>query len=118
MIKNNNSKPKVIISNKGLSIKKLGKNIRNRPIIRDININVNRGEIVGLLGPNGASKTTCFYTIMGLYSADWNNYLKWNRYYSLSCLLKSKKWIRLSTQESSIFRGMTVEQNIGQFYKL
>ena len=26
MIKNNNSKPKVIISNKGLSIKKLGKN--------------------------------------------------------------------------------------------
>ena len=68
--KNNNSKPKVIISNKGLSIKKLGKNIRNRPIIRDININVNRGEIVGLLGPNGAGKYTLMKIISTYLTAD------------------------------------------------
>ena len=111
--KNNNSKPKVIISNKGLSIKKLGKNIRNRPIIRDININVNRGEIVGLLGPNGAGKTTCFYTIMGLYSADYGtislNGIDITHY---PVYLRAKSGLGYLPQESSIFRGMTVEQNI------
>ena len=111
--KNNNSKPKVIISNKGLSIKKLGKNIRNRPIIRDININVNRGEIVGLLGPNGAGKTTCFYTRMGLYSADYGtitlNGIDITHY---PVYLRAKSGLGYLPQQSSIFRGMTVEQNI------
>ena len=40
------NRPKVIVSIKGLVIKKLGKNLRNRPIIRNININVKKGEIL------------------------------------------------------------------------
>ena len=62
--------PKIIVSNKGLYVKKLGKIIKNRRILRDISLQVNRGEIAGLLGPNGAGKTSCFYIIMGLLSAD------------------------------------------------
>jgi branched-chain amino acid transport system ATP-binding protein len=32
----------------------------------DVNMEINRGEIVGLIGPNGAGKTTCFNAITGL----------------------------------------------------
>ena len=35
-------KPKIIISNKGLSVKKLGKMFKNRPILRDISIKVKK----------------------------------------------------------------------------
>ncbi len=107
------NKPRIVISNQGLSIKKLGKNIRNRPIIRDININVKKGEIVGLLGPNGAGKTTCFYTIMGLYSADYGTiYLNGINITNYPVYLRAKSGLGYLPQESSIFRGMTVEQNI------
>jgi branched-chain amino acid transport system ATP-binding protein len=36
------------------------------PVLRDLNLEVNEGEIVGLLGANGAGKTTTLRTISGL----------------------------------------------------
>jgi len=110
---NLNTKPKVIVSNDGLQVKKLGKIIKNRRILRDISLKVNKGEIVGLLGPNGAGKTTCFYIIMGLLSADYGSiYLNKNNITDLPVYMRSKNGLGYLPQESSIFRGMTVEQNI------
>lgn len=37
--------------------------------LKDINLDINRGEIFGLLGPNGAGKTTLISTICGIVSA-------------------------------------------------
>ena len=113
MKSNLNKKPKIVISNNGLYLKKLGKIIKNRRILRDISLQVNRGEIVGLLGPNGAGKTTCFYIIMGLLSADYGTiYLNGNNITDLPVYMRSKNGLGYLPQESSIFRGMTVEQNI------
>ena len=113
-MKNNlKPRPKIVISNKGLSIKKLGKIINNRPILRDISLQVNKGEIVGLLGPNGAGKTTCFYIIMGLFDADLGTInLNGKDITNLPVYLRAKSGLGYLPQESSIFRGMTVEQNI------
>ncbi len=35
------------------------------PVVRDVNFNVERGEILGFLGPNGAGKTTTMRMITG-----------------------------------------------------
>ncbi|MFA7662007.1 MAG: ABC transporter ATP-binding protein [Anaerovoracaceae bacterium] len=35
--------------------------------LNNLNMDVNRGEIVGLIGPNGAGKTTAFNVITGVY---------------------------------------------------
>ena len=50
----------------GLSIRHLRKSYKRRPVIRDVSMHLNRGEVVALLGPNGSGKTTCFYAIAGL----------------------------------------------------
>ena len=113
MNNNTKNKPKIVVSNNGLYLKKLGKIIKNRRILRDISLKVNKGEIVGLLGPNGAGKTTCFYIIMGLLSADYGAiYLNGNNITDLPVYMRSKSGLGYLPQESSIFRGMTVEQNI------
>ncbi len=51
-----------------LSIKNIHKQKKKKIILRDVNINLNRGEIVGFIGANGAGKTTTMKCMMGLYS--------------------------------------------------
>ena len=41
-----------------------------KPLIRDITIDIRKGEIVTLIGPNGAGKTTLFRLIMGQEKPD------------------------------------------------
>lgn len=49
-----------------LSIKDLEKYYEDSPVLKSINININEGEIYGLLGRNGAGKTTIMKIILGL----------------------------------------------------
>ena len=51
-----------------LSIKNLSFNYPNNYILKDINIHVNKGEIVSILGGSGVGKTTLFNVIAGLIS--------------------------------------------------
>ncbi len=38
--------------------------------LKDVNININKGKIVGLIGPNGAGKTTLLKSVLGLDSCE------------------------------------------------
>lgn len=44
----------------GLQVRNLRKSYKKRPVIRDVTLDLHRGEVVALLGPNGSGKTTCF----------------------------------------------------------
>jgi lipopolysaccharide export system ATP-binding protein len=52
--------PKVIEGFQGLTVSRIGKSFRRRPVVRGVSLTLKRGEVVGLLGPNGAGKTTVF----------------------------------------------------------
>ncbi len=97
----------------GLKVSHLRKSYRKRLIIRDVSLELGRGEVVALLGPNGSGKTTCFYAIAGLIRAeggtveidgrDVTNYPMYRR---------ARLGVGYLPQEVSIFRGLTVEDNI------
>ena len=53
-------------NHKKLSAEKLCKRYGDFWAVREVDLEVNKGEIVGLLGPNGAGKTTTFYMITGM----------------------------------------------------
>ena len=38
------------------------------PVIKDVNLTINKGEFISIIGPNGAGKTTLIETINGLLS--------------------------------------------------
>ncbi len=53
-----------------LSIKSLRKSFGDLEAVRNLSLDVRRGEVFGFLGPNGAGKTTTIRMICGLLGAD------------------------------------------------
>ena len=91
----------------------LCKSYRNRQVVKNINIEVNQGEIVGLLGPNGAGKTTTFYMVVGLVPLEEGQvYLGDENITKLPMHMRAKKGISYLPQEPSVFRNLTVEENV------
>ncbi|MEC8795613.1 MAG: LPS export ABC transporter ATP-binding protein, partial [Pseudomonadota bacterium] len=97
----------------GLRISHLMKSYRKRPVIRDVSLDLGRGEVVALLGPNGSGKTTCFYNIAGLIKPEGGTIsIDGRDVTSLPMYRRAKLGIGYLPQEVSIFRGMSVEDNI------
>jgi lipopolysaccharide export system ATP-binding protein len=98
---------------RGLSAQHLSKAYKNRPVLRDVSIQIEQGEAVALLGPNGAGKTTCFYIITGLIPPDGGSIsLDGQEITMLPMYRRSRLGIGYLPQEASIFRGLNVEENI------
>jgi lipopolysaccharide export system ATP-binding protein len=96
-----------------LTAKNLAKSYRGRRIVSNVSITVGRGEAVGLLGRNGAGKTTVFSMIAGLLSADKGSILLEGTDLTVLPLYeRARRGISYLPQQPSIFRGLTVEQNI------
>jgi lipopolysaccharide export system ATP-binding protein len=99
--------------NTGLKISNLRKSYKNRVVIRDVTLNLARGEVVGLLGPNGSGKTTSFYVIAGLIRPEAGQVmidgLDVTR---LPMYRRARLGIGYLPQEMSIFRGLSVQDNI------
>ncbi len=103
-MKNNNQK----LSTNGL-YKRYGK----RWVVRDVDLNVNKGEIVGLLGPNGAGKTTTFYMITGMIKPTKGHIILNERDITNRAMYqRSRSGIGYLSQEPSIFGKLSVEDNL------
>jgi len=55
---------------KKIEVKNVDKSFDGKPVLQDISIELNRGEIVSLLGVSGGGKTTLFNVISGLLPPD------------------------------------------------
>ena len=105
--------PRLIEGFQGLSVSRIGKSFKKRPVVRGVSLTLQRGEVVGLLGPNGAGKTTIFYLITGLIPADYGSItLDGHDITALPMYRRARLGIGYLPQEASIFRGLTAEENI------
>ena len=97
----------------GLQVRNLRISYKGRPVIRDFSLDLHHGEVVGLLGPNGSGKTTCFYSIAGLVTAQSGQvFINGTDIMGLPMYLRARMGIGYLPQEVSIFRGLSVEDNI------
>lgn len=97
----------------GLRIRNLRKGYRKRTVIRDVSLDLDRGEVVALLGPNGSGKTTCFYSIAGLVMPEAGAVSVDGQDITLLPMYRrAKMGIGYLPQEASVFRGLCVEDNI------
>ncbi len=97
----------------GLQIRNLRKSYKKRLVIRDVSLDLMRGEVVALLGPNGCGKTTTFYSIAGLVTPEGGQVLIDGRDVTgLPMYRRAHLGIGYLPQEMSIFRGLSAEDNI------
>jgi lipopolysaccharide export system ATP-binding protein len=91
----------------------LKKSYRSRAVVKDVSFHVADGEVVGLLGRNGAGKTTCFYMVVGLVACDAGDiYIDRERIDRLPIHRRARMGLSYLPQEASVFRKLTVEENV------
>src|SRR5947209_13433009 len=97
-----------------LATDELSKNYRGRRVVNGVSLHVNQGEVVGLLGANGAGKTTSFHIIVGLTPPDTGRVLfDGTELTDVPMYLRARNFgVSYLPQEPSVFRKLTVEENI------
>ncbi|CCG57698.1 ABC transporter-like protein [Brachyspira pilosicoli WesB] len=95
----------ILISAKNIE-KKFNKNI----ILKDVSLDINKGEVIALVGPNGSGKTTLINILLGILKAN-KGELKIN-------IENYKKHIGLQLQSTPFFEGYNVKDNILMFSAL
>lgn len=106
-------------SEKILVVSHLQKSYAGRRVVDDVSFHVERGEVVGLLGRNGAGKTTSFDMVLGLVKPEKGSIKLGTKELSkLPIHLRARLGIGYLPQENSTFRKLTVGDNIRMILEL
>ena len=82
-------------------------------IIKDINLEVNEGEIVVIVGPNGAGKSTAMKALLGMLFLTKGSVEYSNK--EITTILPQNRinlGLAFVPQTQNVFTGMTVEENL------
>ena len=98
-----------------LKLEKVSLKFGRKTILDSLNLNLNNGQILGLLGPNGVGKSTIFNLITGLISPDYGSIIinseTVNKFPIYKRTLKYK--IGYVPQYGGFFHDLTVNENLG-----
>jgi len=96
-----------------LEARDLIKSYGGRTVVNKVRFTVGRGEIVALLGRNGAGKTTSFRMTMGIVNPDAGTvFFKGDDITGLPMYRRAQKGVGYLSQENSVFVRLTVEENL------
>jgi len=96
-----------------LNVIGLTKSYGGRKVVDDVSFSVNEAEIVGLLGKNGAGKTTSFKMTMGMIPAAAGRVIfEGEDISNLPMYQRARRGMGYLAQEPSIFQRLTVEENL------
>ena len=101
------------MSNRFLWARSLSKSYKGRAVVSSVSLKVKQGEIVGLLGPYGAGKTTTFYMVLGIVRPDSGRILIDNEDLTGQPMyIRARRGIGYLPQEASVFRSLSARENI------
>ena len=93
-----------------LELKQIQKAFDGVPVLKDISIQVEDGEIVSILGPSGCGKTTLLNLILGITQADGGQILCDGE--DLTHTAMEKRGFNIVFQDYALFPNLNVYKNI------
>lgn len=97
-----------------IEVKNLTKSYKNKIAVDNLTFNVKKGEILGLLGPNGSGKTTTINSILSLLNFDKGLIKIYGKEMNTDAY-DIKEKIGVIFQEVAVFEELTVYDNIDYF---
>ena len=96
-----------------LKVSRISKSFGGIVALKDVDLEVERGEIHGIIGPNGSGKTTLFNCITGLLDPDSGRiFLGSEDITNMKPNLIAKRGVRRTFQAGTLVPGMTVLENV------
>lgn len=96
-----------------ISCERIVKKFGRKLVLKEVNMYVNTGEVVGLLGPNGSGKTTLFNIILGVVVPTRGKvYFNGKNITNMPIHKRARLGITYLQQETSVFRDLNVEDNV------
>jgi len=94
-----------------IDVKGLNKSFGTKHVVRDLSLQVPRGQIFGFLGPNGSGKTTSIRMICGLLTADSGSGTCLG-YDVMTRSADIKREVGYMTQRFSLWEDLTIRENL------
>ncbi len=102
-----------------LEVRNVSKYFGGLAAISELDLNINEGEIRGLIGPNGSGKTTLFNVISGIYKPTRGEIIyKGGNITSLSPDAVAKRGIVRTFQLTNLFMDFTVAESVSVAHHL
>ena len=97
-----------------LRLEKISVYFGKRKILEDLNLSLNQGEILGLLGPNGVGKSTIFNIIIGLLKPNYGSvFIEKKNVTQDPIFFRTKNYkIGYVPQHGGYFHDLTLRENL------
>lgn len=100
-----------------LQVRNTGIQFGGLKAVSNVNMEINRGELIGLIGPNGAGKTTCFNLLTGVYvPTEGSIELDGQKLNGLAPYQVTRKGISRTFQNIRLFNELSVLDNVKVAY--
>ena len=97
-----------------LRLEKISVYFGKRKILEDLNLKLNQGEILGLLGPNGVGKSTIFNIIIGLLKPNYGSVFIEKKNVTQDPIFHRTKNYKIGyvPQHGGYFHDLTLKENL------
>lgn len=85
----------------------LHKSFKGREVVKGISLRINQGEVVALIGTNGAGKSTTLAMLLGMLQPDSGSITTWRDDFQAH--------VGVQLQSTPFFEGYTAEENLALF---
>lgn len=97
-----------------IKVEDLIKSFKEKIVLDHFNLSLEKGDVLGLIGPNGCGKTTSIMCMLSLLKYDSGTIEVFGKK-DISSEYEIKKKIGIVPQELAVFNNLTVKENIDYF---